>query len=133
MSDLRDWKSDPETGELVFDEGDIVMVSDEQGDPASIRQDVEERLRLVRGEWFLSDPSSTSPDDGVDLFGRVLVKGARPSVVASIYREAILATPGVSGITSLTVKIIPSTRQARIDWVASTDAGLISGSTTIGG
>lgn len=131
----RDWKSDPTTGELVLEDGDLVFVEDAIGDPASIRQDLEERLRLVRAEWFLSDPDSTHPDDGVDLFGSVLGKGRRPSAIAAVYRAAILATPGVASIGSLLVTVNRPARTATVTFEARTDFGTISGTvpTTIGG
>ena len=125
----RDWASDPATGELLFVDGDIVMTEGVE----SIRQDVEGRLRLVRGEWFLSDSASEAPEDGIPLFERVLVKSPRPALIASVYRAAISATPGVNAVTSLEVKLNRAARTARVAWTATTDLGLIDGSTSVGG
>lgn len=115
MNQDRDWKSDPVTGELVIENGDIAMVSGID----SIRQDLEDRLSLVRGEWFLDATA------GVPLFESVLVKNASAQAIGSVYRKAILATLGVTGIQSLTAKIDRRARTASIDFVAETDEGAI--------
>lgn len=118
----RDWKSDPATGELVIGD-DIVMVSG----PDSIRQDAEERLGYVRGEWFL-EPED---DEAIPLFDRVLVKNPNLAALRSIYEKALLATPGVKTVLSLTIAFDRAARRARIDFRASTDLGEIDGSRTV--
>lgn len=123
----RDFKADPVTGELLIEDGDLVMVSGLD----SIRQDVAERLAYVRGDWFLDreDP------EAVPLFDSVLV--ARPNVetIAGVYRKAILATPGVTGIQSLAVDIDRRARTAAITFRADTDYGALEASlpVTVGG
>lgn len=123
----RDFKTDPATGELVFLDGDLVMVSGLD----AIRQDVEERLGYVRGDWFL-DPEDP---EAIPLFEQVLGRKPSEAAVRAIYERAILATPGVLAIVALTVEIDRTTRTARIRFTASTDLGEIAATVpvTVGG
>jgi hypothetical protein len=122
----RDWKSDPVTGELVIGD-DIVMVSDAPGRPDSIRQDVEERLQNVRGEWFL-DPDD---QDAIPLFDGVLVKNPNLATIRGIYERAILATPGVGSVLAMDLQLDRAARRLSIKFTASTYQGEIAASVSI--
>ncbi len=122
MSD-RDWKSDPLTGELVITD-DIVMVEDAVGDPASIRQDVEERLAYARGEWFI-DPED---DSALPYFERILVHNPNLAAIRSLYEKTILATPGVKAIVTLGLQLDRQTRRLAVNFTVSTDLGAVTGS-----
>jgi hypothetical protein len=123
----RDLKTDPATGELALVDGDLAMVFGID----SIRQDVAERLAYVRGDWFL-DPEDP---EAVPLFESVL--GSRPNqeTIAGVYRKVILATPGVTGIQTLTIEIDRRARTAAITFRADTDYGALEASlpVTVGG
>jgi hypothetical protein len=121
----RDFKTDPATGELVFVNGDVAMVSGLD----AIRQDVEERLGYVRGDWFLD------PEDpvAIPMFEEILGRKPSAAAVRSIYEKAILATPGVRAILSLTVDLDRATRTARVRFTASTDLGEIAVNVSVGG
>lgn len=127
----RDFKTDPATGELVFVDGDLVMVSDSAGRPDAIRQDVEERLGYVRGDWFL-DPEDP---EAIPFFEEVVGRKPSAAAIRAVYEKTILATPGVTGILSLTVEIDRSARTARVRFTASTDFGEIAATVpvTVGG
>lgn len=118
----RDWMSDPVTGELVIGD-DIVMVADAAGRPDSIRQDVEERLSYVRGEWFI-DPADP---DAIPLFDTVLVKSPNLAAIRAEYERSILAAPGVKDLISFDLALDVAARRLTIRFVASTDQGEISG------
>jgi hypothetical protein len=64
-----------------------------------VRQAVETRLRLVKGEWFLD------PDAGVPLFERILVKDPSLALVENEIKKVILGTAGVTGLRSLEVSL----------------------------
>jgi hypothetical protein len=121
----RDFKTDPATGELVFVNGDVAMVSGLD----AIRQDVEERVGYVRGDWFLD------PEDpiAVPMFEEILGRKPSAAAVRAIYEKAILATPGVRAILSLTVDLDRATRTARVRFTASTDLGEIAVNVSVGG
>lgn len=118
-NDPRDWKSDPITGELAIENGDLVLSSGLE----SVRQDLSDRLSLVRGEWFL-DPTA-----GIPLFDSVLVKSPDVALVASLYRKAILGTEGVRSITSFVMTFDRRARSASIVFSADTDLGPIVNAT----
>jgi hypothetical protein len=122
----RDFKSDPASGELVFINGDLAMVSGLD----AIRQDVEERLGYVRGDWFLDPEDPIAVPMFEDVLGR---KPPNAAVIRAIYEKAILATPGVSAVLALTVEIDRATRTARVRFTASTDLGEIAVNVSVGG
>lgn len=113
-TDPRDLAVDPDTGELLFDEtGDLVFVSG----VASVRQDLESRLALVRGEWFLDEAA------GIPLFEDVLKKAPALATVEAAYRSAIMATEGVRSILSFAMKLDRASRRLAITFSVDTDAG----------
>lgn len=106
-------------GELVFAGGSLETVSGKE----SIRQSVECRLRTVRGEWFLDGSL------GVPYFDGILgAKNPKLEAARAILRQEILATPGVTGLVSLTTSFDASNRSLTVAFVASSDAGLVEGS-----
>jgi hypothetical protein len=85
-----------------------------------VRQAIQARLSLVKGEWFLE------PDAGLPLWDRVLVKAPNLAAVKTEIRKIILGTAGVTGLPSLTVSLDRS-RQLSVSFVASTESGSVSG------
>lgn len=114
----RDWKTDPATGELVFSNGDIVMVSGLD----SIRQDVEQVLVYARGEWFLDPQDPTA----MPMFEEILVKAPSEPVLREIYRRRILAVRGIVSIDSISVELDRAQRTVRVRFLAQTDEGLLN-------
>jgi hypothetical protein len=108
-TDLRDLKSDPVTGELVIEGGDLVTASGVD----AVRQDVEDAVNLVRGEWFV-DASA-----GIPYFSDVLVKSPSLAAIGSAFRSAILAREGVNSITSFAMTL--DRRRRRLSIVFSVD------------
>lgn len=116
---VRNIYIDPETGQFALDaSGQLVMVAD--GD--SIVQAIRCAIQLVVGEWFLDQQK------GVDWFGTILVKGASPHAVREELRATILSVAGVNGVTNVSYDFDAVTRALEVDFIVSTDLGLLSGS-----
>src|SRR5271157_1234213 len=88
---LYDEAVDPKTGDLMFNadagaysdyinDGGIVAGKDQ------VRQNIEDRLRMVYGEWFLNT------EIGVPWFDKVLVKNPDLSAIDIILKSTILDT-----------------------------------------
>ncbi len=89
---MPDLKLDPSTWDLDLSGSALHLTDDTTGE--TVAQAVAMRLQLFRGEWFLDNRL------GIDYFGQVLIKAPSLSDIEAIMRQAILATPGVSAITS---------------------------------
>ena len=86
MSDLR---LNDDTGDLDVTEGALSLV---EGDEA-LAQRIAQRLRLVRGEWFLAYL------DGTDYYGQIFGKKPQVTIDAEFVR-VITTTPGVAKLTA---------------------------------
>lgn len=116
----RDFKINLDTGELVIENGDLVLVSGVQ----AIKQSLAIRLRFFLGEWFLDNTA------GVDWFS-VLGKKFSPEQPAAIARKALLETPGVAAITSLETVFDGRARSLEVQWSVTTDYGQLTGTTKV--
>ncbi len=103
---------DTETHDLVFVDGDLVLVAD-------VAQAVKIRLLFVQGDWFLNRAA------GLPYFEKILVKNPNIDHVAAIYRRVIVDTPGVGEITKFVFDFDAATRIFTLDWAADTDEGEI--------
>lgn len=100
-------------GDLAFHRGDLVTVSGAD----EIAQRLRIRLRLFLGEWFLDEGA------GVPYWQRILgAKISKPALL-SIFREQILACPGVSEVTAIDADMGAGARNARLSFTVSTEAG----------
>jgi hypothetical protein len=108
-TDFICWAIDPITGDLIFP---IVWLS---GIPAIV-QGVTCRLRLFLGEWFLK------LTDGVD-WQDILGEKFNETLLYTEVSKQILATPGVTGIVSLTATFDNPSRAATVTFVASSEFG----------
>ena len=105
------------SGDLVVTDGDLQLV----GGADSIRQDAEVRLRFVRGEWFLATVA------GVPYFDEILVKSPNLARVRALLVAELLATPGVSAVTDLSLALDGAARRLTGTFAAASDLGAISG------
>lgn len=119
---LRDLTIDLDSGELQLDGGDLKGAYG----VASIQQHVCMRLRTLLGEWFL-DTSR-----GVPYFEQVLTKNPSSSVLAQVFREAILSTVGVSSLLQLDLSVDTRERTLMVSFKADTDLGEITGAVPVG-
>lgn len=86
----------------------------------SIPQALRLRLAFFKGEWFL-DRSA-----GVPFFQDVLKKVPDPNVLQSVFRRAILETPGVIELVDLKLSQDSVTRSLNLAFSARTDAGVLN-------
>lgn len=92
------------SGDLVISGNSLVLVTGED----EVRQRVEQRLRMVRGEWFLDVTA------GLPWFSDIFVKGQAQSVVEALIKREILQTPGVRVLNKFELTVDKATREARI-------------------
>lgn len=105
-----------EDGDVDLASGNLAFASGVE----AIRVSVYNRLQVFQGEWYLD------LDEGMPYFQTILVKSPDTALVRAAFRERILATPGVTAIDSLALTLDPSTRELTVEYVAQTDAGLLS-------
>lgn len=102
-------------GTLPLLNGDFVLVDGAE----RVRQQIEIRLNLWRGEWFLDS------DFGTPYTSEVLGKGVNPEAAVSAIKREVLAVDGVTSIESLTYSVAKETRKLSLSFAARTDYGLI--------
>lgn len=105
-----------DTDDLDFSTGNLQII----GDAASIPQAIRLRLKFFKGEWFLDR------DAGIPFFQDVLVKNPDPNVLQSVFRKALLDTPGVNAINELSLTRDAATRRLVLSFRVDTDAGKLS-------
>ena len=106
---------------VVLRGGDWAFAIDREG----IQQRIGQTLRTIAGEWFLD------LDYGLPYFEQVLVKNPNLPSVQDIFRRALLSVKGVSSVERLTLSLDTPNRILRVDWVVSTDLGLLVGAELI--
>ena len=120
MSTVRDIKLDT-AGDLEVAAGDLVLVSAAD----AIVQAVRIRLQFFKGEWYLD------LDAGVPYYQSVLVKNPDPGVLQTVFRKALLETPGVLAVNALSLTQDRAARSLRVDYRVSTDVGELVSSEVI--
>lgn len=89
------------------------------GSAAEAAQNVNTRLKLLTGEWFLNIQDGTPWFPDVNRFG-ILGKGGSLAQKEAIIRRRILLAPSVAGMSRFSIDYDPLTRQL------SVEAGIIS-------
>ncbi len=97
-----------------FSTGDLVLLTGS----AAVAQQLKIRLRMFLGEWFLDTRT------GMPYFQSILVKNPNFAAIKSIFREAIVTTPGVSDVGDITLTL-DSSRQANVAFQALADDGTV--------
>ena len=106
---------------VVLRNGDWAFAIDREG----IQQRISQVLKTIAGEWFLD------LDYGLPYFEQILVKNPNLPSVQDIFRRALLSVKGVSSVERLTLDLDTTSRTLRVDWVVSTDLGLLVGAELI--
>lgn len=75
------------------------------------------RLRLFKGEWFLDTRV------GVPYYDSILVKNPNLVAIRSIFRNAILSTPGIASLDTLETSFDAATRKLTVTFSAIKDDG----------
>ena len=99
-----DWDLELTNGQLTFIDSSSAIV-----------QRVRSRLWFFKGEWYQDQRL------GVDYFGKVLIKAPDLRQLESMFRKAILGTPGVASVDTLSITIDRPTREATMSFTATTD------------
>ena len=106
---------DDTTWDLVLVNGNLAISSGVD----AVRQACYQRLRFFAGEWFADESV------GIPYWSRILGK-KQPDVAAikEIFRQAILATPGVAAVTSISLDWTDAAaRTMTLSFVAALDDG----------
>jgi hypothetical protein len=113
---MPDLKLDPLVGDLfVAADGRAALTDDASGETTA--QHVRIRLRMFKGEWFLNKAL------GIDYIGQVFVKNPNMAAIASIFKNTILGTPGVSSIVTYNQTFNPATRSLLVVTTILTTSG----------
>jgi hypothetical protein len=96
---------DPSTNDLALEaDGRLSVVHD----ALAIGQHVRQRLMTFEGEWFLDTTA------GVPWLDRILGRGYDPALAEAVVKAEVLATDGVTEITSFSVRFVSDPRQLDI-------------------
>ncbi len=118
----RDLKIDKDTGDLVIEDGDFLWVTGID----AIEQDIRTALLMFKGEWFLN------LEEGVPYHQSILgQKATNLPAIREIFRQQLLAIPGVLDVLTIEVSFAPRTRRLTVTWKVSTDLGELTGETTV--
>lgn len=110
-----------DNGDFLIENGDIQLI----GDDAGIVQAVTIALKFTLGEWFLNEAV------GIPNFQSVFVKNPDPTLLTSVFTDAILAVPGIEGPVTVSLSVNPQTRILTIVWEATSNlSGLTIGNST---
>lgn len=105
------------SGELVFENGDLVLLDADE----AIAQSLRISLRMFLGEWFLNT------DEGIPYIQSIFTKAPRISIITTVLRRAILAVPGVEEIKTFDVQFNAAARQLSVSFDARiTDGGTLT-------
>jgi hypothetical protein len=119
MSDL---KTDDTTGDLVFENGDIALVSGAD----AVKQAIRQELRFFAGEWFLD------LDYGVPYYKDVFIKNPNPQILEGVFTDKILNTPGVLELMEFNLDYDPASRRLSCSFLARGFDGMIDFSEVVG-
>lgn len=117
----RDLKIDAITGDLVLENGDFLWVDGID----AIEQDIRTALQMFLGEWFLDET------EGVPYHQSILGQKVSPLIVREIFRQQLLAIPGVLAVVEISASFVGTSRTITIPWKVSTDLGEITGEQTV--
>jgi hypothetical protein len=109
-------KSSSTYKDLVVQDNDLVINSG----ATAIQQDIIQRLSFFAGEWFLDNTQ------GLPWYQQILVKNPDQSKVDAIFRNAILATPGVVSLSQYSFVPNFAARLLTVSFIAQTTQGTVN-------
>lgn len=112
---MSDIKLDADGDLFLDDSGSIVLIT---GDEAIVQQ-LSIRFKFALGEWFLDIRI------GVPFFQEILVKNPNLTRVRGVYRQLILATPGIESIEEFSLTLDTATRTLSLSFLARKTDGEI--------
>ena len=104
---------DPSTGDLLVTNNALTIVDGE----AAIRQQLDIRLQFFKGEWTMDLRL------GLPYYEYILIKNPNLGLVRSIFRKAILDTPGIASLEEFFLDFDTTTRKLILSFTAKETAG----------
>ncbi len=101
------------TGDLVVEAFDLKI----ERSLEAIAQELRLRLRFFLGEWYLDRTF------GVPYYQTVFQKPADAAILDSVFKDAILATPGVVRLETFSIDFDGPSRLLSVQFRAVTDTG----------
>lgn len=120
MSDL---KLDDVTGDLVIENGDLVLTTGSD----AVRQHLSQRLRTFFGEWFLN------LDAGLPYFQEILVKDPNLNAIDGVIKSEIINTPGVLELLSFNIDFDSALGTLTLTFQVQVSNGVLNFTETFGG
>lgn len=98
----------------------------------AIAQSVGIRLQFIMGEWFLDVTAGLPYMQNLQQTGTPIMGTKSPNLglIASMLRNEILNTPGISSITAFAIDFDDRSRTLSCQWSASTDFGQLTNQKT---
>lgn len=112
---MADVTLDDTTGDLKFT-GDALTLT---AGIDAVKQHLKQRLRLVRGEYFLDT------ERGVPYYENILLKRPSPDVVDGVLKSVILGTPGVVELLTFVLDYDAALRKLSLSFTVQTTDGEI--------
>ena len=109
------------SGDIDIDNADIYVVENTD----AVAQFLRQKLLMIQPEWFLDE------SQGMPYLDQLFVKNPSKVVIDSIFQKAILETPGVVELMSLSTTLDGVTRTIRVVFQARTRDGEINFDETI--
>lgn len=100
--------------ELVLVNGDLVLTTVELD---NISQSIRQRLRIFKGEWFLDRTL------GLPYFESILVKNPSSALVATLFKNTILETKGVTKLNTFSMEFDTVNRKLSVTFEATITTG----------
>ena len=112
MSDLKI----NDENELIISNGDLVLTTE---DNDAIPQHLRQRLRVLKGEWFLDRTI------GLPYFDLIMEKNPSSKLVAAVFKKTILDTPGVLKLNSFDLSFDRINRKVSVSFEATISNGTV--------
>lgn len=113
----QDFQIDSVSGDLVLDNGDLVLLADTETEAPATAQRLQTRLRISQGECFLDT------DIGVPLFQSILGRKGVQDVADSAIKSVALGCPNIASLQQFTSSVNRTIRKYTATLVALTAGG----------
>jgi hypothetical protein len=118
---MKDLKLDPDTWDLAYEEGDLVIIEDQD----VVEQSIKIALLTQLGEW------AYDTDAGTAWIGQIMGRGVPDAAIEAEIRRVVLAVEGVTEVSDLTIVRDVLTRNVSITVYAATIYGDAEASLTV--
>ncbi len=123
VTDRVDLKLDPQTWDLVFENGDLAFSTGVE----AVGQAIRFKLQLLQGEWFLDETA------GTPWFQNVLGQKFGLDLMRSLFYGLVISVDEVERIERLGVEFDSATRGVFVSYIVVTTFGdTLAGSVALG-